>query len=351
MASNQPRRLLKRPPDQLVDGGKGEYGNPRVLLNQVPDDHRRHDEMEYGGRGDGRLNIYRAGPSYNNDGRGRNSHHDGYPRRYNRPQQHQHRPDHGRHRHQQDRSRSREGKSTRQSKESLKRPPDELPQGEEDLRRLPRKKASPYSLQCRPLGDAEEPQELWWRCEVDPIPIATERILVDVLLPHKEREKGMMREKPQSVLKRIKNVCRQHGVDMSTACSLRRHHIKSYNLYKKMSLLRLGDETDINASAAIFEKVVAKFLRQERIAFYGEFEQRAFINENLPKGQPFPVTPDFMLKQPVLLKTYRSKEVTLEDGTKQPREVTQELLIHCKFMPAHPFLYPTSSLFFLLFYY
>jgi hypothetical protein len=364
---HQPRGPLKRPPDQLLNEAIEENETPSVLLQQeekkefrlaaaVPDDRavraRRRDEDS-----DGRQNIYRADPSYNS--RGGESHYNRrtYDDRYtSHPPPPHHggsddnrqspflprpNPHRGYELHQQGQHRRPgQGSSTQQPRDSSKRPPNQLSQEEENrLRQHRRGTVSPHSLHCRPLKDTEQPQELWWRCEVDPIPIATEKILVDVLLPNGEREKGMMREKPKSFLKRIKGVCQQHGVDMSTACSLRRHHIKKYNMNKTMSSLRLGPESHINAAAAIFEEVVAEFLRKEQIDFYDEQEQRAFINKKLPQGRRYPVTPDFILKQPVLLRTYRQNEVKLEDGTTefQRGEVTQELVIHCKCLSIHRF--------------
>lgn len=173
-------------------------------------------------------------------------------------------------------------------------------------------------LRCLPLEADEQIQVLWWRSEIDPIPIAVERALVVELLPRKHKEMGMMREKSKQEINRIKEIGKEYGINMATLCSLRRHHIKNYHLHKTMPELGLGRIKDINESARIFECAIFTFLRANKIACFTEEEQR----------RRNPVTPDFLMKRPVLLRSFRYEECDAESS--EPRKkIIVERQIHC----------------------
>lgn len=65
-----------------------------------------------------------------------------------------------------------------------------------------------------------------------------------------------------------------------------------------MTQLGLGDVNDIQEAAEKFERVTEAYLKEKRIDFWNEQEQK--------KRMQVKLTPDFLLRQPVLLKTYEA---------------------------------------------
>ena len=68
--------------------------------------------------------------------------------------------------------------------------------------------------------------------------------------------------------------CKMHGISLNQALSLRRHHMKLLNPNKQMRDLDLGSNDDILAAALLFEESVGNYLRECRIPFVTEKQQR-----------------------------------------------------------------------------
>ena len=143
---------------------------------------------------------------------------------------------------------------------------------------------------------------LWWPSTESHVALAAEEDMMTVILRW-DNERGMLRDQPAFRLRDIQQKCHRNRFRLSQACSLRRHHIQKLNPYKSKEALRLGSVSDINQAARLFEEVIAKFLHQNNVAYYSEKEQKSHFQRNNP-GQPQPGTPDFKMKQPVLLKVY-----------------------------------------------
>ena len=151
-------------------------------------------------------------------------------------------------------------------------------------------------------------QRLWWDTPKDFVPYASEEAIIGVLMKAGQNERGMMKDQPHSRLKEIQEQLETLGdITLEQALSLRRHHIRKLNPRPNMKKLGLGLDKDINLSARLFEECVDDFLRKCNIEFLTETEQREL-------GKP--CTPDFLLKQPVLLQKVRRNgynKVVLEE--------------------------------------
>jgi hypothetical protein len=159
-----------------------------------------------------------------------------------------------------------------------------------------------FALQCKEI---ENPDILWWHSPESYIPLATEASMIDVLVKWKKTERGMMKSQPGFRVNQIRKLCKTTGVPISQAASLRRHHMKRFNPTLAMSRLQLGNEEDIRESARLFEVAVDGFLRAQNVPFWTEEEHKDHISKHRKDGDPFPPTPDFILKQQVLLKKCR----------------------------------------------
>jgi hypothetical protein len=182
-----------------------------------------------------------------------------------------------------------------------------------------------YSLRCKDVPDSTRHLVLWWRSTSDPIPFDIEEELIDVLVPYKQKERGMFRDQPTHRVQKLERICRAKHVSVRTALSLRRHHMKRYNPGLGMHQLRLGNDNDVRKSAELFELAVQEFLDRENVGFYSETEQKAYIEKHRPPGEPFPLTPDFILKSPIRIKQYTGPE-----GQVKNRRVVQEMSVNCK---------------------
>jgi hypothetical protein len=183
----------------------------------------------------------------------------------------------------------------------------------------------PYSLRCKDVPDSTRHRVLWWRSTSDPIPFEIEEGLIDVLVPYKQKERGMFRDQPKHRVQKLIRICRSKQISVRTALSLRRHHMKRYNPGLGMHQLRLGNDNDVRKSAELFELAVQEFLNREKVGFYSETEQKAYIEKHRPPGEPFPLTPDFILKSPIRIKQYTGPE-----GQVKNRRVVQERSVNCK---------------------
>jgi hypothetical protein len=159
-----------------------------------------------------------------------------------------------------------------------------------------------FALQCKEI---ENPDTLWWRSPESYIPLATEASMIDVLVKWKKTERGMMKSQPGFRVNQIRKLCKFTGVPISQAASLRRHHMKQFNPTLAMSRLQLGNEEDIRESARLFEVALDGFLRSQNVPFWTQEEHKDHISKHRKDGDPYPPTPDFILKQQVLVKTCR----------------------------------------------
>ena len=97
-----------------------------------------------------------------------------------------------------------------------------------------------------------------------------------------------------------------------------------------MSALQLGTYDNIRQAAALFEDAIAAALKKARVSYWSEEEQKEHIQKHKQPDEPFPPTPDFILKKPVLLKTFTQQQ---GDGgrKKGKRKALEERRVHCKF--------------------
>jgi hypothetical protein len=200
-----------------------------------------------------------------------------------------------------------------------KRKPRERPPSEEFSRKtrssssLSKTSSTSNSNQSSSAAD-----QLWWLCNEAHVPIASEEVMIHVLVKRGKKERGMIKDQPPFRLAQIRKKLEQAapGLRLDQALSLRRHHIRLLNPYRSMSVLRLGDEKDIMDSAEIFERVVETFLKEKSIAFFNDKEQRAKFPQNK-------YTPDFLLPTPIDLKKIRQL-----DGDGNNRQILEERRIH-----------------------
>lgn len=197
----------------------------------------------------------------------------------------------------------------------------------------------PSRLRCERLQPGQSPKHtLWWYSPDRYIPLAAEQALIPVLLRWGASERKMMKDQPGFRLPQIKKKCHQHQVPLLAALSLRRHHIKRLNPYRSMEQLQLGNSENIRESADLFERAVEDALRKHNIAFYSEQEQKLHNAKRLP-DEPYPPTPDFILKQPVLLRKYKDEhhhDHHRHRKHQKNRKILEERCIHCK--SSHRFL-------------
>mmetsp|Transcript_28515 Transcript_28515/g.69390 ORF Transcript_28515/g.69390 Transcript_28515/m.69390 type:complete len:220 (-) Transcript_28515:15-674(-) len=83
---------------------------------------------------------------------------------------------------------------------------------------------------------------LQWDSPADLVPLHEEEPMVKLVLErHGKSERGMLKDKPPHVVSKFRKQLSQKAptMTMSQLCSLRRHHIKRLNFYKRMPELRL----------------------------------------------------------------------------------------------------------------
>lgn len=95
----------------------------------------------------------------------------------------------------------------------------------------------------------------------------------------------------------VDKTCNEWGVDVFSALSLRRHHIKLYHPHKSMGQLGLGPINKIREAALLYEECVEEHLVRSNIKYETEEQQK----ERCQSGQQ-PLTPDFLFPEPVRLR-------------------------------------------------
>jgi hypothetical protein len=166
-----------------------------------------------------------------------------------------------------------------------------------------------YTLRCNSTIPKNQPPPmlLWWYSAAPPIQTRVEQGLLDddLLLKYGRNERGMFRDKPEHVIAKLQKRTKRDKIPLLAALSLRRNHMKHMNPTRSMAQLRLGNEDDIRQSAQIFESVVERFLTAHNVTFYSEDEQKSYIRAHRKPGQPYPPTPDFLLRVPIQIQPYR----------------------------------------------
>lgn len=167
----------------------------------------------------------------------------------------------------------------------------------------------------------------WKSSQPHIMPLAVEEDMLKVILRWGERERGMMRDAPPFRLAEIQKRCQRHGIPLSQACSLRRHHMSLLNPYKSKESMQLGSLKDIKRSAELFEDAIAAYLHKQQISFWSEEEQKAEFLRTHP-GQLIKGTPDFKLKQPILLTVVTTNHENHAHGTNNQQTQTLESRQH-----------------------
>ncbi|KAL3919763.1 MAG: hypothetical protein SGARI_007122 [Bacillariaceae sp.] len=119
---------------------------------------------------------------------------------------------------------------------------------------------------------------------------------------HGERERGMLHRKPSFVVEKFCAEMQRIAPSMTlpSLCSLRRHHIKLFcGNDMTMTQCGLGNVSDINKSARLFELAISKFLKSQGIQFRTEKQLK---KEQQKVHGRVVATPDFSFATPVELK-------------------------------------------------
>jgi len=215
---------------------------------------------------------------------------------------------------------------------------EEGEQEQSSSKEVPNEEEDPFHwcLRCEDVPDTQQHTVIWWHSPVPPIKLDVEIALEPILVPFKKKERGMFKGQPQHRVHKLQRACHHHRIPMTTALSLRRHYMKRYNPGLRMSGLRLGSDQDVRQSARLFEQAVQRQLEQCRVEFYTEIYLKQYIEQHRRPDQPYPPTPDFILKRPVLIKTYFTprgprtgkKHEQQNRGGNDNRKVIQEQSIH-----------------------
>lgn len=132
-----------------------------------------------------------------------------------------------------------------------------------------------------------------WSTHSVKINLSSEESLLPLLLPNgPTKERRMMKDHSKVRLKSIWKLCDDLRLPLESALSLRRQHIMVGNPYRKD--LGLGSQSNIRASACLFEEAVGAYLNRCGIKFLSE-EQQKQRHYREHSGTPMPPTPDFML--------------------------------------------------------
>lgn len=142
---------------------------------------------------------------------------------------------------------------------------------------------------------------LHWHSPLRHVPYEAEQEMLSVILRWREKERGMMKDQPTFRLKQIRKKCQATGMQLLQALSLRRHHMKMLNPGKPMARLGLGEEIHVREAAALFEDAVSAYLNKCGVKYFSEHEQKEQFYRNKKDGSLMPPTPDFLLKEPVIL--------------------------------------------------
>jgi Protein of unknown function TPD sequence-motif len=192
-----------------------------------------------------------------------------------------------------------------------------------------RNKCFPNLLRCDMSID--DSRIFYWHSPDGYIPIGAEEAMIPLLIRDKKREFGMARQLPHWRMKKIRNGCRELKIPLACALSLRRHHIQRVNRGRTLESLGLGREHHVRESAEIFERCVQDLLDHSRVPYWSEEEQRKhnakYHKSEKGKGGPLPPTPDFVLKETLLVRKYR---VSKGDGRSRMSEEARVCWIEAK---------------------
>ena len=131
------------------------------------------------------------------------------------------------------------------------------------------------------------------------VPLSSENSLLPLLLKHRH-EVGSFCFQPQYRLPPLQSACASLQVNINTALSLRRHHIKARNRGLSEHQLNMGTSKQKQLPADAFEGSVASYLDScGRSDYLTEEDQRA-IHPPEP-GSYHPGTPDFRFPEPLLV--------------------------------------------------
>lgn len=146
-----------------------------------------------------------------------------------------------------------------------------------------------------------------WKCFHRIPSVQAEEALLPLLLPYGEKERGMMYKQYYKRIATIRDACKEHKIDFKQALSMRRTHMKLLNPdVEDIGRLGLGRLSDIRKSADLFEEAVAVYLQKHGIEYYTENDQKAIAKS---KGERTPPTPDFLLKEPIILESFRHRPI------------------------------------------
>ena len=126
----------------------------------------------------------------------------------------------------------------------------------------------------------------------------SEEEMIQFVILYGKRERGMMRTQHRKRIHFIQRKCAQHGMQLLTALSLRRHYMKCLNPNLNHELLGLGTIKQIRHAAEIFEQAIQGYLELHNIQFEDE---RAQKERCLRSNQALIATPDFLFCQPLNL--------------------------------------------------
>lgn len=167
-------------------------------------------------------------------------------------------------------------------------------------RRRKRKRSAPTPAVTEGSPRYDDAGILWWKVSQEHVPVASEEIMISVLVRWGAKERGMIKDQPPFRLQQIRQKLKQApGLRLDQALSLRRHHIKLLNPERGMTNLGLGRMEHIRVSAEIFERIVETFLIENKIEHWNEKEQQKRSSSKLS------LTPDFIFPTAVTLKTFR----------------------------------------------
>lgn len=166
----------------------------------------------------------------------------------------------------------------------------------------PNRRFRSYTLQCERNVPWVDQQIVNWHSPVPYVPLSVEKDLVDVVIQYGSRERGMFYKQSEKRKRELRRICEIKKVTLRVALSLRWHHMKQLNPNFSLPQLQLGDERTIHESSRLFEMAVLKMFRNAKIPFYSEDEQRTYINQHRPPNEPYPPTPDLILKRPIRIR-------------------------------------------------
>ncbi|VEU43349.1 unnamed protein product [Pseudo-nitzschia multistriata] len=183
--------------------------------------------------------------------------------------------------------------------------------------RMPRRKAqSRQNQQPTVTTDRGENDDhaktLLWDSPLPCIPLWQEEKMIEFMFQRNgKKERGMMKDKPNFLVTKYKKAVRNlapskdERMSLPQVLSLRRHHIKLLNPPKSMPQLGLGTYDVIRESARIFEVVIEEFLKRSSVDYLTEDDQK---RKARAEGASLAVTPDFLLRTPVLLRKIRREK-------------------------------------------